>query len=136
MRMYLSADVWSARYERKFFTVKLEGYELADGKSPIAHCPDTIKANSTFPAYYYRVVICCGHDRTVVLRRYSQFKWLWKELMLEGKPHTFPPGTCPWQRQDDRFAAQRMQELYTFLDELLQQLPSAQHTAVSAFLEL
>lgn len=133
-RMYLSADVWSARYERKFFTVKMEGFELFSDTLPTSSCSNSMKANSALPAYYYRVAVFCGHDRKVVLRRYSQFKWLWNELAAASV--SFPPGTCPWQRQDDGFAERRMQELYTFLDEILQHLQYAQHGAVAIFLEL
>jgi hypothetical protein len=153
--MYLAADVWSPRYESRFFTVKLEGYERRltrsddDGHSTTTTGGTTadsrallsVKGNSSFPAYYYQVVVCSGSMRRVVPRRYSHFKWLATQLLQSDPNHddailSLPPGTCPWQPQDDKFASRRMRDLARFLDEILQKPSNANHEAVVAFLEL
>ena len=170
--MFLPKDQWSPRYEETFYSVKLEGFEKLTVKPPPTTTCTTATATSTanatihlppgnasFPAYYYRVTIYRGHQTNTVLRRYSQFKWLYDELRL-ARPsqqqqstvaatattaiHTtfpvMPPGTCPWDRPNDAFAACRHDELADLLTALLElQLPgtnNASHPAVVAFLEL
>jgi len=149
--MYLPKDQWSPRYEETFYSVKLEGYQLL--LEAQSHDTPLPPGKLSFPAYYYQVVVYRGHDKKTVLRRYSQFKWLQHQLLAHPPPPplnnenstsnttseplpSLPPGTCPWQRQDDGFAACRMDELADFLAQLLGQPGIANHQAVISFLEL
>jgi len=146
--MFLPKDQWSPRYEETFYSVKLEGYQLLLQEAP-SHDNPPPPGKLSFPAYYYQVVVYRGHDKKTLLRRYSQFKWLHQQLLahppiLNNENSTtnseplpsLPPGTCPWQRQDDGFAACRMDELADFLTQLLGQPAIANHQAVISFLEL
>jgi PX domain len=161
--MFLPKDQWSPRFETTFYSVKIEGYEqLMTAPPPATRRGGQIplpSGKSSFPAYYYKVVVYRGHHKTTVLRRYSQFKWLYDQLhkafysrasssqqstatrTASGTMQPFPslpPGTCPWDRQDDSFAACRQDELAELLTAMLVLRPgtNACHPAVVAFLEL
>lgn len=140
--MYLPNDHWSPRYDSAFYTVKVEGKQHFI--KPPQNIPRKL-AGKSGPAYYYCVVVYCEHNKRILLRRYSHFKWLF-EAIQENPPTEpqlpgaamikLPPGTCPFQRQDEDFAKIRMEELSDFLQELLARPGYASHAAVVAFLEL
>ena len=163
--MFLPKDQWSSRYEETFYSVKIEGFEqLMTAPPPFTGSGGQIllpPGKSSFPAYYYRIVVYRGHQKTTVLRRYSQFKWLYGQLRMAhftpASPQpsapiptassrstttqpfpSLPPGTCPWDRQDASFAACRQDELAELLTAMLELRPGtyACHPAVVAFLEL
>lgn len=190
--MFLPKNQWSSRFEETFYTVKVEGFQLVttpvSGTRTTTTTTTTLQAETvhatpdaaaqlpvvpermSFPAYYYHVVVNRGHGQTTILRRYSQFLWLYHQIQKHSQqltsipvlhsdttgtsnagkgtttplpqqsqlvlPHP-PPKTCPWDRQDDVFAACRQDELSDFLEQLLSQGPGvAKHPAVRAFLEL
>lgn len=159
--MFLPKDQWSPRYEETFYSVKIEGFQRlfaapATADAAAGSSTETVAAlpagKPSFPAYYYQVVIYRGHQKKTVLRRYSQFKWLYNQLVAYRPPPSaasatspatpspfpsMPPGTCPWDRQDDAFAAVRQDELADFLTSVLERPGGyTNHEAVVAFLEL
>lgn len=166
--MYLPKDFWSPRYDSTFFTVKIEGFELLTSAPPAAATSDAtiiIPSKGTFPAYYYKVVVYREHKRKTLLRRYSQFQWLFRQLIAHPPISPSPPisvsseeqqhfvndiatGTpirqlmpaavvCRFQWwQDDAFAATRMEDLSDFLTAVLERPGYAGHDAMKAFLEL
>jgi len=110
-----------------------------------------------FPAFYYKIDISRERQRYSVLRRYSQFQWLYHQIVhytppqpsllpheeeervggtTSLEPLKFPPKTCPWQVQDDDFAQNRMEELRDFLSDALKRPFVASHPAVKQFLKL
>ena len=127
--MYLPKDVWSPRYDTNFYSVKVEGFGRKQSLVP----GPNVGGNSNLPACYYKINVYRGHETKTVWRRYSQFKWLHQQL---HRASSFPPGTCPWQKQDDEFCNLRKDELQDYVDAALEQPENARHAAVVAFLEL
>lgn len=101
MMHYLSKKSWSHRYEKHFFTVKMDypsiSYETtlppsykiieSDDVKCGCHCSSTIK--SKLPAYYYIIEVCVGGttDQPLkVYRRYSEFIWLYNKLKSNPPP--------------------------------------------------
>jgi PX domain len=148
--VYLPNDTWSPRYDSTFYTVKLNGFELVHDALPSDDGIDTIRVpgKTNLPAYYYRVDVYRRHERTTLLRRYSQFQWLYHELMtscdtssagiLDNAPLHFPSAVvCRLQWwQDDAFAMTRMQDLAVFLSSALVRPNCSRLLAVRIFLSL
>ena len=144
--MYLPASYWSARYDRSFYTVKVEGNVKISDDLPST--PSVIRGKDRLPAFYYKVVVYREHETSTVLRRYSHFYWLYQQLLSnppvvpaeQGRSAVsikIPPGTCPlYFRQDNDFANNRQQLLAQFLEDVLSQPGYAKHEAVVQFLEL
>jgi len=139
--LYLPKDTWSPRYDSTFYTVKLEGKQKL---SELPEVPSAIGGKSNLPAYYYEVAVYREHDKKTVLRRYSQFNWLYEQLIAsppqdEQPPDAGPirlPGACPLQWQDDKFAQTRLGRLMDFIGDTLARPGYASHPAVLSFLEL
>jgi hypothetical protein len=140
--MYLPKDVWSPRYDSTFFTIELAGKQLLS-EPPEGHQDLGGKAN--FPAYYYDVIVFREHTKKSLQRRYSDFKWLYDQVSKypptdeqapNAEPIRMPPGTCPFQRQNDAFAQNRLEALFEFMGDLLGRPGYASHPAVVRFLDL
>lgn len=136
--MYLSHEDWSPRFDKTFFTLKVEGYEFLKSL-PATNAKASVGGKTNFPAYYYKVEIFCGHESRIVLRRYSQFKWLFHQLTnsitQHDEPLLLPPAS--WcQPQNDQFAQNRLELLRDFLRNALLRRGVAKHVAVAKFLEL
>ena len=112
-----------------------------------------IGGNASFPAYYYKIDIFVSPSKQptrTIYRRYSQFKWLYEQLLSSFKKqqdnttHTtpleeieFPPGTCFLYKQTTEFVQNRQLQLYEFIKDVLQRGPQfTNHIAVLQFLEL
>jgi hypothetical protein len=144
--MYLAYEDWSPRFERTFYTIKFDGYELIESQSTdiTTTIPTNIKGKTNLPAYYYKIKICCGHQVHTIHRRYSHFKWMYQNLpksitspQEEEPPVVFPPGTWICQPQNnDAFATNRSQQLEEFLRDVLGRRGAARHDTVATFLEL
>lgn len=146
--MYLAHEDWSPRYESTFFTVKIDGYEHYTSELPPSLPTSNVIGGKTgLPAYYYKITVLCGHQRRTVLRRYSQFEWLYKSLPRSithyDEPLFLPPKSPPkllrlfcQPPNDDAFARKRMEQLRDFLRDALMRRGAAQHIAVAQFLEL
>lgn len=134
--MFLTAEMWSPRYENTFYTIKMEKFELISSPQEWMKAPSLIKGKTSFPAYYYKIDVCCGHASHSVLRRYSEFVWLRKTLESTIQIPEMPPGTCFFQAQDDKFAQNRLEQLRDFLEGFLQCPGVSSDTAVVSFLEL
>jgi len=136
--MFLASDHWSPRFENTFFTVKMEAFELQTshpaGNEPLG----VAQGKGTFPAYYYKIDVCCGHSKHSVLRRFSQFVWLVSKVQPDKPPDApqLPPGTWICQSQNAAFARNRLEQLREFLQTFLQRPEVASHPVVAAFLEL
>jgi hypothetical protein len=130
--MYLAYEHWSPRYETTFYTVKIDGFESlrsAPSTSP------SYGGKSNHPAFYYKLDVFCGHSTRSVLRRYSEFQWLFNQLPRSADV-VLPPGTCFCYPQDETFAQNRSDQLREFLRDLLQQPTFASHPTVVDFLEI
>lgn len=136
-RAFLASDQWSPRFETTFFTVKMESFELRTSY-PQDDSPDVPKGKGTFPAYYYKIDVYCGHAKHSVLRRYSQLVWLVSNVPRDNRPDSpeMPPGTWICQPQNAAFAQNRLEQLRDFLQAFLQRPEVASHPLVAAFLEL
>lgn len=142
--MYLPGDQWSPRFDSTFFSVKMESAkkfesppEIKEGIGGKTHCP----------AVYFEVIVFCEHRRIVLLRRYSNFYWLYEQITdfhpppVEGdttvyEPLVMPPGTCFLQQQDEEFIKNRREQLSEFVDDLLSRQGYTKHPAVRLFFEL
>lgn len=149
--VYMPNDTWSPRYDSTFYTVKLNGFELVHDTLP-SDGIDRIRVpgKTNLPAYYYRVDVYRSHERMTLLRRYSQFQWLYHELMancdtssssssatLEAPLHFPSAVVCRFQWwQDDAFAMTRMQDLAVFLSSALVRPNCSRLLAVRIFLAL
>jgi hypothetical protein len=142
--MYLPPDQWSPRFDSTFFSVKIEAAQKLDGPPVI---PEGIGGKTHCPAVYYDVAVFCEHRKAVLLRRYSNFFWLYEQVknfqpaQVEGDPTVYeplvmPPGTCFLQQQDDEFIKNRKEQLGEFVDVLLSRPGYAEHPAVRLFFEL
>jgi hypothetical protein len=140
--MYLPKDVWSPRYDSTFFSIKLAGKELLT-EPPEGH--QDLGGKTSFPAYYYDVVVFQERTQKSVHRRYSEFKWLYDQVSKHpptdeqapnAEPLRMPPGTCPFQWQNEDFAQNRLEALAEFMGVLLERPGYAAHPAVLTFLEL
>ena len=139
--MYLAPDYWSPRYDSTFFTVKMENVELLK-TSPVID--SVIGGKSNHPAYYYKMDVHCAHSTRTIHRRYSQFKWLFRQIQASPPPTTeageqslvLPPPTCFCAPQNEAFAHNRMEQLREFMKDLLQRPGYSTHWAVVRFLEL
>ncbi|KAG7339142.1 PX domain containing protein [Nitzschia inconspicua] len=143
--MYLAYEDWSPRFETTFYTIRIDGYELVTTTSATATMTTTSLRNggkTNLPAYYYKIAVFCGHHRRTVLRRYSQFEFLYKHLPMpviqyDNEILALPPKSpCLCQPQNDAFAQNRMEQLQEFLRDVLIRRGAAQHDAVAKFLEL
>ena len=96
--------------------------------------------------FYYKVVVNRGQEQQELWRRFSQFQWLYRTVKAsppppvdgappETEPLRLPPGTC-WPFQSEELAANRVQLLSSFLDDMLSRPGYASHPAVLAFLEI
>jgi hypothetical protein len=139
---YLANEHWSSRYDSTFFTNRLTGMEILQ-QSPML--PDGLYGGkSNFPATYFRIEVFCEQKSHICMRRYSQFKWLHSELMSsppkaahqEEHQLSLPPGTCPWQGQDEEFLQCRLEALREYLSDVLARPGYARHPAIRVFLEL
>mmetsp|Transcript_26451 Transcript_26451/g.62963 ORF Transcript_26451/g.62963 Transcript_26451/m.62963 type:complete len:260 (-) Transcript_26451:351-1130(-) len=96
-KMYLAEEDWSPRFEPStFYSFKMDSYVLLKEPPSSATTTTTTSSStttkippgkSTFPAYYYKIVVLCGRSSRTVLRRYSQFKWFYDQLprnIVEG----------------------------------------------------
>lgn len=135
---FLASDQWSPRFENTFFTVKLGSFELLSSPPESDEPSGVFKGKGAFPAYYYKIDVCCGHAKHTVLRRYSQFVWLVSTVPRDTRPDApeMPPKTWICQPQDDIFAQNRLEQLRDFLGEFLQRPRIATDPTVTAFLEL
>jgi len=142
--MYLPKDQWSPRYDSTFFSVKIEAAQKCDSPPAIK---EEIGGKTHCPAVYYEVAVSCEHRKIQLLRRYSNFYWLYQQVKdfhpppVEGDPLVYeplvmPPGTCFLQPQDDEFIKNRKEQLSEFVDDLLSRPGYAEHTAVRLFFEL
>lgn len=84
---YLPLEQWSPRYGSHIFTTKIDSRQIvsdcrsieATNTNPTTY---SIGGRRTLPACYYKVQLIFGHSTMVLLRRYSQFRWLY-ELIKE-----------------------------------------------------
>ena len=146
--MYLPKTEWSPRYDSTFYSVKIENKTLISDLHP--PCSNSLGGRTNLPAYYYTVTVYREHDKTSLLRRYSQFYNLYQELRRHPPniaadqrttfvetPIHMPPGTCPWLHRDsEEFLNARMEQLDEFLEDVLSRPGYANHPSVIAFLEL
>lgn len=138
---YLAKEHWSSRYDSSFFTTQVAGKELLSSPPPM---PEGMEGKSTHPSVYFRVQVFSEHKEHSCLRRYSQFKWLHQTLISSPPPEAsyeehalaLPPGSCPWQRQDDEFLQIRLEALRDYLRDILARPGYAKHPAIQLFLEL
>ena len=137
-QMFLASDQWSPRFEGTFFTVKVNGYDLLRSPPESVGSSRVASGKGTFPAYYYKIDVCCGHAKHTVSRRFSQFDWLVTNVSSHNWPNlpVLPPKTWICQSQDARFAMHRLEQLRDFLEEFLSQPGIATDSSVVAFLEL
>lgn len=109
--------------------------------------PEGIGGYTHCPAAYYDVVVFCEHRKVLLLRRYSNFYWLYQQVKdfnpprVEGddtiyEPLVMPPGTCFLQQQSDDFIKNRRLQLSEFVDDLLSRPGYSEHPAVRLFFEL
>lgn len=142
--MYLPIDQWSPRFDSTFFSVKIESTQKCDSLPPLK---EGIGGNTHCPAVYFDVIVFCEHRKLVLLRRYSNFYWLYEQVKdfqpphVEGdfaiyEPLVMPPKTCFFQPQDDEFIKNRKEQLGEFLDDLLSRPSYAEHPAVRLFFDL
>ena len=146
--MYLPKSEWSPRFDSTFYSVKIEDKTLISDQLPL--CPNPLGGRTNLPAYYYTVAVYREHDKTPVLRRYSEFYHLYQELKrhppaittdrrpsVVETPIHMPPGTCPWFHRDtEEFLKSRMEQLDEFLEDVLSRPGYSNHPSVIAFLEL
>ena len=145
---YLSKEDWSPRFDPTFFTIDFGPRMKCDTFQDIEWAED-IGGNTHHPAIYYKVIILCGRQSRTLLRRYSQFYHLYKQLLHDppkesvlGKvsgnnhPLSIPPRTCFFQHGDEDFLDEREKDLEFFLKDLLGRQGYVEHPAVQAFLEL
>jgi PX domain len=139
--MYLAHEDWSPRFENTFYTVRIDSFELYTSTLPST--ATNIGGKTSLPAYYYKITVFSGHQRRTVLRRYSQFEWLYRNLPPSithyDEPLQLPPKTpCQFfcQNQNDSFAQNRMEQLQDFLRDVLIRRGAADHDTVAQFLEL
>jgi hypothetical protein len=135
---FLASDQWSPRFENTFFTVKFKSFELVTLPPESGEPSSAFKGKGMFPAYYYKIDVCCGHAKHSVLRRYSQFAWLVSRVPPDTRPNApeMPPKTWICQPQDAAFAQNRLEQLREFLEDFLQRPGIATDSNVVAFLEL
>jgi hypothetical protein len=140
--MYLPKDVWSPRYDSTFFSITLAGKQLLN-EPPERH--QDLGGKTSSPAYYYDVVVFRERAQKMVHRRYSEFKWLYDQVSKypptdeqapNAEPIRMPPGTCPFQWQNEDFAQNRLEALSEFMGDLLERPGYATHPAVVSFLDL
>jgi hypothetical protein len=146
--VYLPDGFWSPRYDRSFYTVKSEGKQLIkEGRPPT---PASVDGKENLPAYYFTFSVYRAHEKKNIQRRYSQFRWLYQELISNppitttAQDHNIRSPESPirlpsaplFQWQDEKFAQRRLEQLAHFLEDMLGRPGYANHPAVLAFLEL
>lgn len=143
--LFLSFESWSPRFDSNFYTIKIDHKKSLT--SAVTESTETIPGKRHHPAYYYKIEVFREKQQHSVLRRYSQFQWLYDQLQQYSQaqeehdeedipPMVFPPKTCPWQSQDEVFAQNRLEELRDFLTDALRRPRMASHPAVKQFLQL
>jgi hypothetical protein len=128
-------------------------FNINDNETSSSSSPSESKSvppgKESHPAYYYLVTVLREKQQRVLYRRYSQFRWLYEQIkdyrapppvddiiMPDLEPNVMPPKTCPWQKIDDVFAQNRLEQLHDFLTSILIRPGIASHPAVLQFLEL
>jgi hypothetical protein len=146
--MFLEFSQWSPRFDAAFYSIKMEGKELRSSPPDGFAAAGAPPGKDRHPAYYYLITVFREKEKKVIYRRYSQFRWLYDQIvnykppeptpggMPELEPIVIPPKTCPWQKIDDVFAQNRLEELRDFMTNILIRPGIASHPAVLQFLEL
>lgn len=143
---YLSYNHWSPRFDPTFFSVKMMGHEKIANQLPEGI--NNLGGKQSLPAYYYKITVFREHSKTVILRRFSQFRKLYKDLRSnppliaksgdKGKPIRFPASACSVVvcMQEDQLAENRQELLAEFLEDILRRPGYASHPSVLHFLGL
>lgn len=161
--LYLPRNQWSPRYDSTFYSLKLEGSPQylttnpPSSSSSSSSSPTSsmlmLGGKTNLPAYYFEVVVYREHTKTTLLRRYSQFRWLYDQLVQREyqsqttepprPPLHIPPKTCslfplPCGQKNDgeALAKERMEGLEEFLNDALCRPGLANDPAVLSFLEI
>jgi len=96
-------------------------------------------------AWYYHIKLTIGSSEPhYILRRFSDFVWLYNRLknspLLISKETNnlppLPPKTYHCQKQTEEFRNNRQDELYDFLTETLRYTEFSQHSAMKQFLRI
>lgn len=140
--MYLEYDDWSPRYQETFYTVRIEGFQLLasppEASFQLPH--NQLGSKNTFPAYYYEIKVFCGrHPPRIVYRRYSQFKWLYKNISALSKSDiSLPSGRSCFlcAPSTESVAKERTCAFKDFLEEALVRRDIASSEVAAQFLEL
>ena len=142
---YLPKEKWSPRFDSTFFTIDF-GPQIKCDIPPKKIDFSSLGGNSDHPALYYEVNILSGRQSRTLLRRYSQFYHVYKELQTNPTPEnakdpikqtlSIPPRTCLFQRVDEDFLIERKNGLESFLKDLLGRPGYIDHPSVQAFLEI
>jgi hypothetical protein len=163
--LYLPDKDWSPRFGTEFFTFSLTSRSILEVPPD---CDSNDHTNAQYQrqrhssaAVYFHVLVKCAKSEKLCLRRFSQFRTLYDEV-LRSPPAAaalahqsksasknittstyeliqnlhFPPKTCFFTHADDEFLDVRQEELGAFLDELLKIPNCSTHPAVQHFLEL
>lgn len=150
--MYLPQGFWSSEYDDSFFSVKIEGKELLSELPPE---PSFSVGRTTLPAFYFKVKVFRGRETKIVMRRFSQFYWLYSQVKARppieqgGGLDSNAPLLMPkkssffdfdffdfYKDRSETFANSRQKQLEKFLADLLGRPGYANHPAVIMFLEL
>mmetsp|Transcript_13049 Transcript_13049/g.38361 ORF Transcript_13049/g.38361 Transcript_13049/m.38361 type:complete len:151 (+) Transcript_13049:221-673(+) len=140
---FLEPEDWSPRFERSFFTVRLNSHAV------LASAPTKcvlVGGKTNHPAVYFSLEVLCGRTTQVCSRRYSQFQWLLERVTStppssgvepEIRRLKMPPKTCFLNNtRDDDFLSSRQEELFRFLSDLLKIQGVTDHPAMVKFLGL
>lgn len=177
--MFLPEDKWSPRFDKQFYTIRMNKYVSLKGpptptsddtnskihqfgKDDNNDCcsilPICNNTKQTYPATYYEIEVLRGNQVHKCLRRYSQFEYLCKKMMLDfikKSPiamnreieemtleikKTFPPKTIALIQNnkltDDKFLNERREALYNWLRGLLIRQECVNNEVIKQFLEL
>jgi hypothetical protein len=147
--MFLPVDKWSPRYDKQFYTIRMDKYTIVDRPpttstsgdvfSDTCNFLDICGSKNNFPAVYYEISVFCGTEHNTCLRRYSQFQQLCNKLDPNGSmgiKKLLPQKTHPFHKDTDAFLVERMEGLYRFMKDILVRPECVNNSLIEQFLDL
>lgn len=147
--MFLPVDKWSPRYEKQFYTIRMDKYTIVDRPPTTSTSGDAFNdtcnfldicgSKNNFPAVYYEISVFCGTEHNTCLRRYSQFLQLCNKLDPNGSmgiKKLLPQKTHPFHKDTDAFLVERMEGLYRFMKDILVRPECVNNSLIEQFLDI
>jgi len=151
---YLPPEHWSPRFDSVFFTAEIISWTSLstppnEDSFQLLGQSGCNGLRETFPAIYYTIEIRFGHERILLMRRFSQFYTFYKQIIQmnstqgnkdgtteDGTKIIAPKKLCPFSILTDEILDTRLELLNNFLRDILRRPNMTLNPIVITFLAL